>query len=426
MPSKLTIESQHATPPSVAPLITRRRVLAGTAGFVLGSIGYYYSIHSELFQDSSLRLRLNSVWNEVNELQHPPTHQDLLDNVYNPFSPIQITGEELESTAIVDDEDSEGLPDGLRKNSYGPDQPNSWPILAAADLTTGARSLGRTGIVKAYNFAQPGAGSPGLDGFENPEGNVQLGAKTREDMNTDHPGEPTPTEVMENHKGLLLAACGLHGDDMRDTADLLLQYIDPESDSYNVAFADFIENPTKEKLKNDTVINILIEVLTSYKNDKNRIKTKFQEALNDYEKINNNRLKTGMGRMVLMVSQPPALDEYETIPYTKLGSKRGVTGTLNVRRFGNAGHLAALLVMTPFYLLEGPLLKEFSQRTGIPVTSTPLLAMQIPKDHLAPDSHYNALGQRDRANTIVHLVEVTDGSTSLTFAKDGTPQTRAA
>lgn len=409
-------------------IVGRRKVVIGMIAFAaLGdAIGVALRTDPELAQDAKLRVELNSVWDEVQELQHPFTHQELLDKVYNAFTPIQLTGEELDSTIFVDDEDSEGVPDGKRRNSYGPNQPYSWPIVAAEKLTAGLRMLGRKGTVKGYDFAQPGASIRGITGPEDPEGNVQLGAKTADDMAADLPGEPTPTYVMTNHKGFLAAGCGIHGDDMRDTADRLLYYLDPESENYNADFADFINDPAKSKLKNETVLRILKEVLTLYKNDKIRIKTGFKKALDDYEKINSDRVVAQNGRMVLVVSQPPALDEYERIPYVPLGSPRGETGTLDTTKYGPAGRLAALWTMTPFYVLEGPMLEEFSKRTGIPVTSTPLLAMQIPKDHLAPDSHLNILGHEDRANAVVGLFQVTDGNVSLAFQKDGSPQTLAA
>lgn len=406
-------------------LVARRKVFKG--GIVLLTLAAVLNItlqeNPNLAEDAKLRYELDSVWTEVEELQHPPTHEQLLAHVYNPFKPIELTGDELDTAIIVNDEDSYGLANGKRKNSYGPNQPDSWPILAAAKLTTGIKLLGRDGEVIGYNFAEPGSTIGGMVNFEDPEGNVQLGAKTASDMAADKPGEPTPTDVMKAHLGFLFATLGAAGDDGRDTADLLLSYIKPKSKDYNAAFADFILHPSRKKLNNDTTVRLLKEVLTSYKNDKVRIVANLQIALDDYKKINEER--KGKGRMVLVVSQPPALDEFKTIPYVPLGSPRGKTGSLDVEQYGTAGHLAALWTIAPFYLLEGPLLEAFERETGIQVISTPMLAKQIPEKDLAPDSHLNEIGENDRAGWFTELVKVTDGDNQLTFTEEGTPRLAA-
>lgn len=396
--------------------------------FVGGAIYKIFQDNPNLAQDAKIRYELNDVWDEVLELQNPPTHQELLDHVYNAFKPIELTGEELDNAAIVTIEDSEGVVDGNRENSLGPDQPGSWPLLVAAKLTDGLRKLGRLGKVLAFNFAQPGASTGGTVGFEDPQGNVQLGAKTIEDMATDHPGELPPTYVMENHKGFLIAAYGVNGDDMRDTADALLKYINPESKHYSAKFVDFLQHPSKEKLENDDeILAMTKEVLISYKGDKIRIKTKFGVALDDYKKIFNYREEHEMGRGVLVVSQPDALDEYPTMPYVKLGSKRGTKGALDMKKYGDIGRIAALWTMAPFYYIQGPMLKDFGDSTGIPVTSTPILAWKIPKSHLSEfDSHFGPLAHEDRANNFVQLIHASDGDNNLVFGKNGESRLIAA
>src|SRR5260221_698635 len=404
---------------------TRRGFNKLAAGAVIGTeaaatvVGYFIT-HPERFQDAKIALKFSSVWDELNELKTPLTNEDLLGMVHNPFKKIVLTSEQATSVLIIGNADSEYLRDGKRQNHFGFLQPDNWLAFAKDKISAGLQALAVSGNIQYANYEQPGASSQGIIGQEKYAGNVQLGARTLDDMATDKPGEIPPRQMMENFQGTVLAAIGLHGDDMRDTADLVVSLMDEQSNTYNPDFASFIKEPTKEKLeKSDRLVDLIVTVLQSYKKDKERIKVNFAKALDIYAQINDYRKRNGKGDMYLIATQPIRLDQATNAPYIPLTAAQGATGSINLKDYGDGGKLAGFLVTVPFYKIEAPLLETFEQSTGIQVSSIPFLNLSGDETLSAADGHFNLKAHGRISDIFDQLVSVTHNNMVLEFEADG-------
>lgn len=372
----------------------------------------------DLLRAGELRVKLNDVWDEVGDIQKTFTDEELIHMTHNPFGKIELTAEEAANLLAVGDGDSEYLANGIRKNSLGISQPECWLDFATAKLNAGMELLGIEGKATYANYAQPGAPLSAFIEDQDKTGNVQLGADGTIPLQ-DYPKDtPTATQTMLNHKGMLEADMGGQGDDMRDTADLILSYINAKSPDYDREFTNFIKKPSKETLT-EHVADRLIEVLTSYKEDKKRIKANFIKILEKYEAINRERQRTGMGDMFLVVTQPDRLDEAEYAPYVPLDAARGVTGRVRLADFGSGGKVAGMLVTLPFYQIEKPLLADFQRRTGIRVSSIPMIGLSRDKKNIAPDGHLTPEGQNSLADLKNQILVIKQHNRNLEFTADG-------
>ncbi len=416
---------------SVDRMMSRRKmmissfILTVAAAGVIKVLSENPNLIPDLIQDARLAPKLGPVWSELQELSKPLSNSDLLGMLHNPYKKIELTAEEAATVKIVGNADSEYLKDGVRHNHFGYAQPDSWIAFSEDKLNAGLEAIGVTGQVTSANYAQPGASSEGLIGHQKYAGNVQLGALTVDDMTPDLKGEIPPRQMMIDHEGTLIATVGLHGDDMRDTADLVLGYIREGGPKYDREFADFIRNPSRNTLTDHTA-DVLVECLNSYKRDKDRIKTNFAKALDIYRDIYAQR--KGRGKMHLVVTQPLRLDEAESAPYAPLDAERGVTGKVNIKDYGQGGKMAGLLVTVPFYQIERDLLARFEADTGVQVTSLPFLDLSGRPELCADDGHFNRDGQNEVANLFMQLFNIShpDSPQQLRFTREGGPLLMAA
>lgn len=204
---------------------------------------------------------------------------------------------------------------------------------------------------------------------------------------------------------------------MKDTADKILKYV-----KENPKFAKFIKHPSKEALQNNPeLIDIVVDVLTSYKNDKERIRTNVKyKILDKYAKIYRQRIEAGMGDMYLIVTFPYDMSVLPYIPYAAPGTPRGERGELKIGDYGEGGHIAARWTIIPFYQILPSLLDEFHAETGIPVSLVSLLGLEQEKKNIAHDGHLTEDGEDGAANKVAaDGIEIVTPEANVAFNSDG-------
>ena len=407
----------------------------GLFGLTVGALGKVLQDNPNLYQDAKIGLKFAHVWAEVQELQKEYTNQQLIDMLHNPFGKdgkIQLTAEEAADLLFVGDADSMYLEGGDRKNSLGVLQPKCWLMYLKDKINDGLQKLNIKGNVQYANYAQPGAASPNIIGPQqvgiDKEGapiviNVQLGATSQDEMrgdNYDNPPIP-PRDAIRDHKGTVVAAYGLHGNDLHPTAEFLMSLLDPESNSYNAELDAFVQDPTKDRLENsDALCDLLVKILESYKADKARIQEYLPKALDIYKRLNAERQGLGNGKMYLVVTQPFRFDQAKKAPYAPPNAQRGARGSIDLEKYGSGGKVAGLLATLPFYTIEAPLLKAFEEETGIRVISLPMINLSGEEDLVDDTGHLIWKGhQKFGEDEVPQVFEISDEKSNkiLTFNK---------
>lgn len=368
-----------------------------------------------LFKGAELRVDFNDIWDEVQAFLNPPTDDELQEMAYNPNAEIPLTSEKLQNLLLVADGDSMNLAFGVRKNSQGPEQPNSWVAHAADNFKKAAILLGIPDAIQAANYAQPGA-AKGLVDYQPPAGNVQLGATDRKDMDADHRGEIPPRQLMENHDGTVIATIGMNGDHLREAMDKMLGYMNSD-----VAFKSFCSNPSLEKIDNHIKF-VLKDILGTYKKNIQQFTQDFEQALAIYDQINHQRVTQGKSQLILVSTLPINYRYAKNVPYQPLADdqQRKSGGYVSLDTFPKA-RSAALRLTSSFYQTINPALEAFHERTGLQVITIPMLDLSKTPELFAEDGHFNDKGEEVLGNMLTKLFSIVDtkGNSLIAFDANG-------
>lgn len=377
----------------------------------------------KLFNELLFRAEFNDVWDELQSFLNPPTDKQLREMVYNPNGILTYTPDQLQNLLIVGSGDSMNLAFGVRHNSLGPNQPNSWLKRHADNLQAGAKAAGIDAKIATANYAQPGA-AEGLVRYQFPEGNVQLGAKTIQDMAADHQGEMPPVQTMIDFEGQVDATIGMNGDHLREALDKFLNYMHTD-----VEFQSFCMNASEDKLTGH-VKDVLKDVLHTYKRNIDQFKADFKQALDIYAKVNKIRTSSVPPKppIRLICTLPINYKYAKAVPHQPLAddSKRQSGGYLSLAQYPNAPS-AAQRMTSSYYEAINPLIEAFHNDTGIEVYTVPMLDLSKDQALFAKDGHFTDKGEVVVGDQTSSKSQIIDnyGNSLVTFNEHGIYQLAA-